>query len=136
MTKMRTRMLAASPARDCSISAWALRRSSTPDIRREGSREPSGAELPLRANRLRSTCAASAGGGGGARLATGAQELDDGRQHRHHDDAEDDVVELLLHDRHVAEGITEAEKPDHPRQGAGDVEHREARVAHLADTGD
>src|SRR5690606_4422452 len=68
--------------------------------------------------------------------APGADELDHRGQHRENDDREDHVVELLLDDGHVPEGVAERQKADDPSERTCHVEDSEAAVAHASDASD
>src|SRR5687768_14227783 len=65
-----------------------------------------------------------------------ACDFDHRGQDAEEDDGEDDVMEVPLHDRLVAENVSSRDEQDDPGDGTDHVESEEARVRHLADTGD
>src|SRR4051794_38926567 len=70
------------------------------------------------------------------RLPAGAEGLDDDGDERDQDDRRDDVVEVALDHRLVAEEVAGEEEGLDPDQATQDVPDREAPVGHAADAGD
>ena len=85
--------------------------------------EPSTTEVRALARRVREIVAAwrrtREAQADASRLASARDHLVDNRQHRHADDAEHHQLEVLLHDRDVAEEIAGAGADAHPQHAAG-----------------